>query len=506
MNTEKQDIIMKELAGGHQDPIDESTGGSDTGSITGSDTGSASVVKTPTSSCPESAIERLQTRIKDARKELESIYTNDACPEEALEAADKISKRISSYETHLNALTAKADKQLRPVNLRDIPRFQITGQSKHYDDHPSYSSLEHFFDTFETVLHASGNDVEQVWKQYIPVSMHFTYKTWVHNDLLKCPNWESAKALYVKHYGVPVNSMDLISRLFNMRMKPSDTLQSYTNRFMKNVQEAGFPLESNTLAKFYQCSLLKKNQQMMVNQMLVKRDANHRWTINEIYECVLPLFLADEQARGDSEVTDVKGKRKADETGASRSKGTKVVNTGFFCPRHGGYSANHNASDCRSRVKNFGADNKPNRATSASPSRGANSSSTNPNICNYCRKPRAYGHKCQEFYDWKRERESKKNINVHTVQAIPNSKAGGSSSGTTKNDGDATSDVASVSDTAVSNAATATSGFTPNDSEDISMEEVDAYLDEIDAEDASLNFADSYYFREQRRKASPPHC
>ncbi|KAL9536704.1 hypothetical protein PS6_011829, partial [Mucor atramentarius] len=313
---------MKELAGGRQDPVDESTG-SDTGSITGSDTGSASVVKTPTSSCPGSAIERLQTRIKDARRELESIYTNDACPEEALEAADKISKRISSYETHLNALTAKADKQLRPVNLRDIPRFQITGQSKHYDDHPSYSSLEHFFDTFETVLHASGNDVEQVWKQYIPVSMHSTYKTWVHNDLLKCPNWESAKALYVKHYGVPVNSMDLISRLFNMRMKPSDTLQNYTNRFMKNVQEAGFPLESNTLAKFYQCSLLKKNQQMMVNQMLVKRDAKHRWTINEIYECVLPLFLADEQARGDSEVVDSKGKRKAEDTGASRTKNAK---------------------------------------------------------------------------------------------------------------------------------------------------------------------------------------
>ncbi|GAN11632.1 hypothetical protein MAM1_0762c11208, partial [Mucor ambiguus] len=464
MNPEQQDIIMNESGETHQVPIDETIS-----SVSGSIAGSTSGIKTPTLSCPESAIERLQTRIKDARKELEDIYTGDACPEEALEAADKISKRITSYETHLNALTDKAEKQLRPVNLRDIPRFQIVGQNKHYEGYPSYSSLEHFFSSFETVMHASGNDVERVWKQYIPVAMHFTYKTWVNNDLLKCPNWEAAKALFIKHYGVPVNSLDLISRLFNMRMKTSDTLQNYTNRFMKNVQEAGFPLESNTLAKFYQCSLLKKNQQMMVNQMLVKKDSNHRWTINEIYECVLPLFLADEQARVDSEVIDLKGKRKTDATGTS-SKAVKMVSTGYFCPKHGGKAANHNVADCRSRVKNFGAENRPNRATTAAPAT-TNSSSSEPDICNHCHKPRVYGHRCREFYIWKKEREAKRNINVHTVQTADDRK------------GDKSGDAATTGGTGES--STAPKGGNAN--EDVTMEEIDAYLDEIETEEASLN-------------------
>ena len=248
-----------------------------------------------------------------------------------------------------------------------------------------------------------------------------------------------------------------------MRMKTSDTLQNYTNRFMKNVQEAGFPLESNTLAKFYQCSLLKKNQQMMVNQMLVKKDSSHRWTINEIYECVLPLFLADEQVNGEPEVMDRKGKRKAEDTGASQSKSSKMASTGYFCPKHGGNAASHNAADCRSRVKNFGSDNRPNRATTAAAAAAAPGRSSSSNICNFCNKPRVFGHKCQEFYDWKRKRDANRNINVHTVQTAPG---------------------APVKDATVDSSAGSDCG---DASEDVTMEEIDACLDEIEAEDASLN-------------------
>ncbi|OAD00386.1 hypothetical protein MUCCIDRAFT_85793 [Mucor lusitanicus CBS 277.49] len=170
-------------------------------SPSGSVPGVTSQAKTPASSCAPTAIERLQMRIKDVRQELEGIYNSDVCEDEALKTADQIARRIASYETHLNALSDKAVLSSRPVNLRDIPRFQITGQCKHYDDYPSYSSLEHFLSSFETVeLHASGNDVEQVWKQYIPVAMYFMYKTWVQNDLLMCSSWNDAKAVVCKAY------------------------------------------------------------------------------------------------------------------------------------------------------------------------------------------------------------------------------------------------------------------------------------------------------------------
>lgn len=132
-----------------------------------------------------------------------------------------------------------------------------------------------------------------------------------------------------------------------------------------------------------------------MNQMLVKKDANHRWTTNEIYECVLPFFLADEQARGaDAEVTDYKGKRKAEATGGP-NKNPKIAHTGFFCAKHGGNKANHNAVDCRSQVKNFVSENRLNRAATSAP-RATNSSSSSgrsfPNICFHCKKPRESGH------------------------------------------------------------------------------------------------------------------
>jgi len=214
---------------------------------------------------------------------------------------------------------------------------------------------------------------------------------------------------------------------------------------------------------------------MMVNQMSIKHDSKHKWTINEIYECVLPLFLVDEQNRGDDHFDgEVKGKRK----GGSGDAGTRAkmarTSTGYFCARHGGENATHNTAECRSRLKSFGSENKPNRATTAAVAPGRTSSSSSNSLCNYCHKPRAYGHKCQEFYDWKRERESRKNINVHTVQAISESKAGGSGSGP---------DVAVMSDTA----GESSTSLTTKSPEDIEMAELDKYLDEIDAEDSSLN-------------------
>ncbi|KAF1805540.1 hypothetical protein FB192DRAFT_1299094, partial [Mucor lusitanicus] len=329
----------------------------------------------------------------------------------------------------------------------------MDGQTKLYSNHENFSSLEHFLSEFEGVITLSNNDIELVWKRCIPMDIHFTYHTWMNNELLKCAKWTAAKASFFKHFGTRVNAVDLIAKLFRMRMRDTDTLQNYTNRFIKNVQEAGLPLTSNTLAKFYQSSLLQKNQQMMVNQMLVQKDAKHRWTINEIYECVLPLFLADEQSRPDRRSNDdTKGKRKATGPDSSRTQAPKV-SSGFFCSRHGGNLANHNPADCRSnstKKANFGSENKPFRATS-----GSNDSSAAAKICDHCKKPKGHGkHWCREYGEYMRATK-RGDINVHMV------KTGG-------ND-------------AVSDAVDDSTDDSPID-DDITMEELDAQMAELDDE------------------------
>lgn len=270
---DRQDIIMGGDASGSNQQIDSPvSAGSDMASRE-----SNTVAATGTAPAG-SAIDVLKTRIREARKRLNALYTqdNDDTLDNALNAAGEIARRIAKYNNHLEALQTK-DDPIKPVNLRDIPRFQLDGQAKHFEEHPSFKSLEHFFSTFETVLSASGNNIEAVWKRYIQVSMHFTYKTWVHNNLLRCSSWLEAKALFVKHYGTTINTLERISELFRMHMEDEDTLRGYTNRFTQYVQEAGFPLESHTLAKFYQSSLLQRNQQqLMVSQMLVRHDADYR--------------------------------------------------------------------------------------------------------------------------------------------------------------------------------------------------------------------------------------
>ncbi|KAK4509718.1 uncharacterized protein ATC70_007020 [Mucor velutinosus] len=422
-----------------------------------------------------SAVDHLLKKIDTAQARLDQIHRNagDTYTEEERLAADEASASIEWLSKQVSAITKRADSKARPVNLNEIPRFQVVGQAKHWPDHPRFTTVDHFFSAFENVIRASGNEVNLVWKRYVPVSLPFDFESWTKNDLLACNDWDQAKALFRKHFGAPINSEESMAKLFSMRMKNNDTLQDYTNKFMKYVKDCGFPPNSNMLAKFYQFTLLRKNQQMMVNQMSVKHGFNHKWTINEIYECVLPLFLVDEQNRGDDDVeVDIRGKRKGGSGGSgSRTKMARVSATGYFCAKHGGSNANHNTIDCKSRLKHFGSDNKPNRATTAAPY-SMNSSSSDPKTCNFCGKPRAYGHRCQEFYDWKNERESRKNIGVHTVQTTTVRKDNKSGSGSETND----VTMESSTDSDIGDAIG-----------DVTMEEIDACLDEIEAEDASLN-------------------
>ena len=91
--------------------------------------------------------------------------------------------------------------------------------------------------------------------------MPFEYKAWVRNDLIKYENWEQAKDFLRKYYGTPVNTEELLDKLFRIKMKNSETLQDYTNLFLTHLQNAGCFLKSTQLAKFYRITLHRKNQQ-----------------------------------------------------------------------------------------------------------------------------------------------------------------------------------------------------------------------------------------------------
>ncbi|CEP16343.1 hypothetical protein, partial, partial [Parasitella parasitica] len=106
----------------------------------------------------ESAVAGLEAKIKDARKELQDIhmFSGREYSPEAKQAADKIANDIEWYEKNLKTLTSSLLQSIKPINLKDIPKFQVIGQAKHYPDQPKFTSVEHFFSAFENVVKASG--------------------------------------------------------------------------------------------------------------------------------------------------------------------------------------------------------------------------------------------------------------------------------------------------------------------------------------------------------------
>ena len=351
------------------------------------------------------ALEVMNARLTAAKGRLNKIHLDagDVYTPDDIKAAEDAQELVNWFTSQIGSMMKKVEAtKSRAINTNELPRFQLTGQPIHFPSHPRFSSTDHFFSSFENIINASGNNIEDVWRQYIPISMPFEYETWTKNDLIKCVNWSDAKALCRKHYGTPVNKEESMARLFNMRMKAGDTLQNYTNNFVKNVQDSGFSIKSNLLAGFYRFTLPRKNKQLMINQMRIQhKDPAYEWTINEIYECILPLFLVDEQDGDKVGGEDSKGKRKTFESNSSSGsfKVPKIETaSGFFCVKHGGNKANHNAKDCRSKLNNFGSDNRPNRATTSAVTMG--SSFVSPGAtqnCNYCHRPRLVGHRCNEF-------------------------------------------------------------------------------------------------------------
>ncbi|KAL9559696.1 hypothetical protein MBANPS3_000266 [Mucor bainieri] len=242
--------------------------------------GSMDVVDTPEKKTPPlSSVDQLIIRrmIQVAQVKLDKIHSeagDEYTPEEQ-EAAQKTSDLIEWLTKQVEAITKQSDSKAKSVNVNEIPRFQLVGQATRYwPDRQRFPSVDHFFSEFENIICASGNDIELVWKRYIPIALpFFDFESWTKNDLLKCADWNQAKALFRKHFGAPVNTEEAMAKLFSMRMKAGDT----TSRTVASLKD------SNMLARFYQFTLLRKNQQLMVNQMGLNHNSDYAWTINEIY-------------------------------------------------------------------------------------------------------------------------------------------------------------------------------------------------------------------------------
>ncbi|CEP11244.1 hypothetical protein [Parasitella parasitica] len=84
----------------------------------------------------ESAVAGLEAKIKGARKKLQDIhmFSGREYSPEAKQAADKIANDIEWYKKNFENSYLIVLQSIKPINLKDIPKFQIIGQAKRYPD------------------------------------------------------------------------------------------------------------------------------------------------------------------------------------------------------------------------------------------------------------------------------------------------------------------------------------------------------------------------------------
>ncbi|EPB80984.1 hypothetical protein HMPREF1544_12324 [Mucor circinelloides 1006PhL] len=71
------------------------------------------------------------------------------------------------------------------LSKRDLPKFQLKSDSvKYFHGEESFDSIFHFLAVFEKVVSLSGQDVELVWKRYLPLTIPYEYDMWLKQELL----------------------------------------------------------------------------------------------------------------------------------------------------------------------------------------------------------------------------------------------------------------------------------------------------------------------------------
>ncbi|KAG2191531.1 hypothetical protein INT47_003618 [Mucor saturninus] len=373
-----------------------------------------------------SALEMMKGRRKDLLKKADMLAVAEGSEAPELETEhnmaliDTLNRRIAILEQADKedppVKGSAASKWANPVDSvrikkADLPKFQLASTATHFVGFPKYENVKIYLSEFEKVIKAETDQIDLVWTRYIPLTLSYEYDGWVENELLKRQSWADARALFEKKFGNVRGREEAIRRVYNSFMGADESIEAYTTKFLRDIFEAGRKKTDPGMAEKYRTSLHVSIQTNLLKVMEAREKALDTFTIDEIAEIARSVYRHEQVGYSGMQLKSTgesfKGKRKA-----------PLVDGGFFCSKHGGSKATHNERDCHSvkKVKHgpnnvfLGQKNAPFRAT-------GNQESRPSRPCKYCGKPWTFGHKCQEFYDAKRNKAEGSNHRVLAVRA-----------------------------------------------------------------------------------------
>ncbi|KAI8321555.1 hypothetical protein EDC96DRAFT_597416, partial [Choanephora cucurbitarum] len=137
---------------------------------------------------------------------------------------DMLNKRIEVLSATLSSHQVAKTTGLR-LTKKDVPKFQLKAQgSNPFPGEETFGTIEQFLRAFKKVMDSTDNDVESVWRKYIPLSLSLDFDAWLCTELLVCDSWVDAKAIFVKTFGNSLLRLQARRAVMTMRMRGGETV------------------------------------------------------------------------------------------------------------------------------------------------------------------------------------------------------------------------------------------------------------------------------------------
>jgi hypothetical protein len=318
--------------------------------------------------------------------------------------ANELRETLSNLELHIKTLTAglkvsQLSNKLAmssglKISKRDLPKFQLEdSKNKPFPQEEVYKSVDHFLSEFEKIVYSSGQEINDVWRKYIPLTLPYDLDDWMKTVVLKATSWLDVKSVFAKKFGTVISKLHKKRAVMTMAIEDDETLDEYSIRFSRTAGEAGYHREDLTLGDIFLLSL-PDEWQLNISTVLLSRTHQQGWTLLEI--STVALNLLGERTPGSWNTY-----RKSSNSSLKRKfQSEKSVVSSLPSP-----GADSTLGLPKARM--LGEKNRPNRATK------------NPTPCRHCGRTWRHGHTCEEYHAAKKQKST--SVSVLSVSSASKS-------------------------------------------------------------------------------------
>ncbi|CEP08909.1 hypothetical protein, partial, partial [Parasitella parasitica] len=177
------------------------------------------------------------------------------------------------------------------LSKRDLPKFQLkSAATKYFPGEESYDSVFHFLRIFEKVVSSSGNDVETVWKRYLPLTIPYEYDLWLKQELLACVSWKEAQESFVKKFNNSLLRLNARRAVQSACMLGGETSEAYFNRFSRACVEAGYDLCDTSIADAFLNGFPDHWQIQITALLCTSFPGVTSWTTQQVASCAINIL------------------------------------------------------------------------------------------------------------------------------------------------------------------------------------------------------------------------